>query len=117
MATALGAMSGTCVDALSGVDHVLKSDAHSRRWPQLLASVALALVSGSACAGFVTLNPAQVQDIFSQPAFHGDNLQVIVNPTVTLSAPGLETINTEEEIDALFKVGNNDPLTIDMFFV
>ena len=89
---------------------------NQQRSMQLVASVLFWLVGGSAWAGFVTIDPGALTTIFSQSAFDGKPVQVRVNPTVTLNAPGLETINTEAQLNALFALGGNGP-AIDVFFV
>jgi len=95
---------------------VLNPLRNQQRSMQLVASVLCYLVGGSAWAGFVTIDPGALTTIFSQSAFDGTPVQVRVNPTVTLNAPGLETINNEAQLNALFALGGNGP-TIDVFFV
>jgi len=89
---------------------------NQQRSMQLLASILFCLVGGSAWAGFVTIDPGALTTIYSQSSFDGTPVQVRVNPTVTLNAPGLTTINTEAQLDALFNLGGAGP-TIDVFFV
>src|SRR3954462_2544640 len=83
-----------------------------------LLSIIGVFASASASAGFVTINQAELTQIFSQASFGDNKLNVRINPSVTVSAPGLEIINTEAELNALFALGTNgNGPVIDVFFV
>ena len=69
-----------------------------------------------AWAAFVTTNETGLDAIFSQSAFSTTPIDVRFNPTVTINDPGLLTINTEEQLNRLFALGDNSP-TVDVFFV
>ena len=88
---------------------------NQQRSMQLMASILLCLLGGSAWAGFVTTNEKDLDAIFSQSAFRTP-IDVRFNPTVTMSRPDLLTINTEQQLNTLFDLGDNIP-TIDIFFV
>lgn len=70
----------------------------------------------AAWAGFVTVDKLKLDAIFHQAAFDGTPIDVFFNPTVTIPRPDLLTINTEQQMNAVFGLGRDDP-TIDIFFV
>ena len=90
-----------------------------------LCVAALCAAVPSAHAGFVTLNQAGLDTIFSQtPVQDGGppptgplGISVRFNPTITVDDPSLLTINTEDELNNLFAVGGSNAPTVDLFFV
>jgi matrixin len=83
----------------------------------LALCVLCAMTAPSAArAGFVTTNEGGLDLIFSQLAFGTTPIDVRFNPTVTLSRPDLLSIRSEQQVNALFDLGDGIPI-IDIFFV
>lgn len=86
--------------------------------PAIALCVLCAVVAHSpAWAGFVTTNEVDLDKIFSQSAFGTTPIDVRFNPTVTIGRPDLLSIDSEQQLDTVFQLGGNNPLTIDIFFV
>jgi hypothetical protein len=81
-----------------------------------LCALCTTLVVPAAWAGFVSTNEVKLDAIFHQAAFDGTPIDVFFNPTVTIHRPDLLTISTEQQMNAVFGLGRDDP-TIDIFFV
>jgi len=74
-------------------------------------------IVGSAHAGLAVFNEAELDRIYSQPpVLDNPKIDIRFNPTVTLDEPSLLTINTDDELHALFKLGAAPP-TVNLFFV
>jgi hypothetical protein len=90
---------------------------HRLCYARFLLSIIGAFAVTSASAGFVTINPAELTQIFSQTSFGDNKVEVRVNPPVTVNAPGLQVINTEAQLNQLFALDKNNGPVIDVFFV
>jgi hypothetical protein len=74
-------------------------------------------IVASADAGLAVFNEAELDQIYSQPpVLDNPKIDIRFNPTVTLNEPSLLTINTDDELHALFNLGGAPP-TVDLFFV
>jgi len=68
-------------------------------------------------AGLAIFDAAEINKIYSQaPVFDATKIDIRFNPTVTLNQPSLLTINTDDQLQELFKLGSGAP-TVNLFFV
>ncbi len=96
---------------------------HGRALHALLALLAALVMCGiwlaatPAKAAFVTLHEAAMDDIFSQPSFGGDTVDIRYNPTIVHVAPSLLDIDSNANINQLFNLNLTPSNVVSMFFV
>jgi hypothetical protein len=83
----------------------------------IMAALAILLSSASAQAGFITIDPAGMNAIFSQDNFDGTPISIRFNPSVQIVAPQLLVINTPADLAALFSLAPDPAPTVTSFFV
>ena len=82
-----------------------------------LAAAMLALLSLDAEAGFITIDPAGMNEIFSQPSFDGTPVDIRFNSPRLIVDPGLLDINNQAQLTALVDLAPDPAPTVDAFFV
>jgi hypothetical protein len=82
-----------------------------------LAAAMLALSLVSVKAGFITIDPAGMNEIFSQPSFDGTPVDIRFNSPRQILDPGLLDINSPAKLTALFGLAPDPAPTVDAFFV
>ena len=82
-----------------------------------LAAAMLALLSLNAEAGFITIDPAGMNEIFSQPSFDGTPVDIRFNSPRLIVDPGLLDVNNQAQLTALVDLAPDPAPTVDTFFV
>lgn len=88
-------------------------------WQRLRAAAVMALgtlASAGAMAGFITLNEAGMDSIFSQPSFGSQTLDIRFNAPMTLVKPSLLGLDSWWEMDELRSLAAPGSKTVSMFF-
>lgn len=88
-------------------------------WQRLRAAAVMALgtlASAGAMAGFITLNEAGMESIFSQPSFGSQTLDIRFNAPMTLVKPSLLGLDSWWEMDELRSLAAPGSKTVSMFF-
>ncbi len=70
-----------------------------------------------AAAGFVTINAAELTTVYSQASFGDTPIQIRVKQPVTIDAPSLLSIDSEQQLRQVFGLAGNDSPTVNVFFV
>ena len=90
----------------------------ARAWLQPLAVVvALAMAASPASAGFITLNNAQMNTVFSQVGFGTTPIDIRFNAAQTLNNPSLQAITSAAKWTTLVGLAPDASPTVNMFFV
>src|SRR6516162_4190112 len=82
-----------------------------------IAALAILLLSASAQAGFITIDPAGMNAIFSQESFGDTPISIRFDPAIQIVAPQLLVINTPADEQALLNLAPDPAPTVDAFFV
>jgi hypothetical protein len=82
-----------------------------------LAAVIIALLSSTGNAGFITIDPAGMNAIFSQPSFDGTPIDIRFNPPALIVDPELLDIDNQSQLTALVDLAPHPAPTVDAFFV
>jgi len=80
-------------------------------------AAAMLSLSSSAKAGFITIDPAGMSAIFSQPSFDGTPVDIRFNPPRLIIDPELLVINTQTQLTALVDLAPDPAPVVDAFFV
>ncbi len=83
----------------------------------IMASFAILLSSANAQAGYITIDAAGMNAIFSQASFGDTPISIRFNAPVEIVAPQLLVINTLADLQALYSLAPNSAPTVDAFFV
>lgn len=83
----------------------------------LMAAAMLALSSATALAGFITIDQAGMNAIFSQPSFDGTPIDIRFDPPKLIVDPGLLVINNLTQLTALVDLAPDPAPIVDAFFV
>jgi len=83
----------------------------------IMATLAILLSSTSAQAGFITIDPAGINAIYSQPSFGNTPISIRFDPALQIVAPQLLVINTPADEQALLNLAPDPAPTVDAFFV
>ncbi|HEU0154717.1 MAG TPA: hypothetical protein VFQ82_01510 [Stellaceae bacterium] len=95
----------------------ISSPAAAARHVLAIAAAMLLLSSPIARAGFITIDPAGIDAIFSQPSFDGTPIAIRFNPPQTIVDPDLLVIKTQADLMALLALAPDPAPTVDAFFV
>lgn len=87
-----------------------------RRLRNGLAVAAGVMASASAMAGFITLNEASMDSIFSQASFGANSIDIRFNAPLTLVKPSLLSVDNWFEFDELKTLAAPGSKTVSMFF-
>jgi hypothetical protein len=82
-----------------------------------MAAAILALSSAIAEAGFITIDQAGMNDIFSQPSFDGTPVDIRFNSPEVIVDPDLLVINNLNQLTTLVDLAPDPAPTVDAFFV
>ena len=82
-----------------------------------IAAALLTLPAVSAEAAFVTIDPAGINAIFSQPSFDGTPIDIEFLPTTTIVAPNLLVIKDLADLTALVDLAPSPSPIVDAYFV
>jgi hypothetical protein len=77
----------------------------------------LALSATNAEAGFITIDQAGMNTIFSQPSFDGTPVDIRFNPPIQIVDPALLDINNQAHLSALVDLAPDPAPIVDAFFV
>ena len=83
----------------------------------LMAAAMLALSSATALAGFITIDQAGMNAIFSQPSFDGTPIDIRFDPPKLIINPGLLVMNNLTQLTALVDLAPDPAPIVDAFFV
>ncbi len=82
-----------------------------------MTAALLALSSATTEAGFITIDQAGINAIFSQPSFDGTPIDIRFNPSRIIVDPQLLVINTPAQLTALVDLAPDPAPVVDAFFV
>lgn len=83
----------------------------------LIAAAVLTLPSATAFAGFITIDQAGMDAIFSQSSFGSTPVDIRFNPPETIVDPNLLVIDDPSDLAALVALAPDPAPTVDAFFV
>jgi hypothetical protein len=83
----------------------------------MLAALMLGLSPAIAEAGFITIDPAGMNAIFSQSSFDGTPIDVRFNPAISIVASDLLDINDAADLAALVALAPDPAPVADAFFL